>query len=196
MRLGAAPEQQRLNSVIANMQRDIVKLQAERAALRKQLVERFPDYAQLVEPKPPTPAQVQAVLGEGEAAVSFYVAETRIYIWTINRERVSLRVQPYGWAQAEADTAALRRGFDLTDGTVKHFDMAAARVSDTDRAGRGHVGRGAHAQYRAAWTAGPGVVRGAADLRAQWRRDGRQQRRAGRPALAARARGVGAAAFG
>ena len=83
IRLASESESNRLDKTIADIRKDVSQLDAQRTQLRKELAERFPAYAELVLPKPPTPASVQKVLHPNEAAVAFYVAEKQTYVWTI-----------------------------------------------------------------------------------------------------------------
>lgn len=126
IRLASSPEGARLEKVIAEMQRDIAHLEGEQLGMRKELEQRFPDYANLINPKPASPADLQAVLQAGEAVLAFYIAEKQTYLWVMNGQTVVFRVLPYKWNDAVADTVALRRGLDLSEGYVKDFDFSTA----------------------------------------------------------------------
>src|SRR5262249_24195959 len=49
-----------------------IKLRAERKTAQQQIKQRFPAYAPLVDPKPPTVDEIKAALRSGEALLSFY----------------------------------------------------------------------------------------------------------------------------
>ena len=59
------------------------QLESQHTTLRRELTERYPAYAELVSPRPPSPADIQKVLLKDEAAVAIYVAEQKTYVWTI-----------------------------------------------------------------------------------------------------------------
>lgn len=127
VRLASGSESNRLDKTIADIRKDVVQLEDQRTRLRKELAERFPAYAELVLPKPPTPAAVQKVLQPDEAAVAFYVAEKQTYAWTITPTRTSFRVVQMTRQQIDRHVTALRRAFDLGGAALVPFDMTAAR---------------------------------------------------------------------
>jgi len=51
----------------------------------------FPDYADLVNPKPLTPAQAQKLLAPGEALVLFHVSDLGNYVWAVTPDRIEWR---------------------------------------------------------------------------------------------------------
>jgi CHAT domain-containing protein len=58
-------------------------LRAARSALMQEIEGRFPDYAQIINPKPATVETVRANLRQGETLISFLVAEEATYSWAI-----------------------------------------------------------------------------------------------------------------
>lgn len=125
-RLAAAPEAQRLQKVMADMREEILRLEDAQKAQRKELAERFPDYARLVDPQPAGMAAVQGALASQEAAVSIYVGDAQTYVWTLTRERHAFRIVALGRSQLTAQVKRLRAAFDLSDGEIKAFDHATA----------------------------------------------------------------------
>ncbi len=124
--LASAPEGQRLQKVVDDMQGDIESLTAKRVALRKEIVEKFPDYANLIDPQPATPADIQQVLWPDEAVVAIYSGDRQCYVWTITKSEVGFRIAPVPRAQIAQDVASIRHGLDLSDGRVRDFDFAKA----------------------------------------------------------------------
>lgn len=127
--LGARPEEQ-LPRIQENLRRDIARLLAERDALRRQLAERFPDYAELVRPRAVTLARAQASLRAGEVLVTLYVGERESYVWTLSASgaRHFSRV-PSGREQVAKEVAHLRRALDAGVDSIDAlpaFDVAAA----------------------------------------------------------------------
>jgi len=125
-RLASAPEGRRLQKVMDDMQRDIDALAKEQVALRKELAERFPDYANLVAPQPATPADIQRTLSPDEVVIAIFSGERQSYVWTITKSEVGYRTAPVSRGQLARDVAQLLRGVNLSDGEVKDFDTATA----------------------------------------------------------------------
>lgn len=127
--LGARPEEQ-LPKIQEALRRDIARLLTERDALRQQIAERFPDYAELVRPPAVTLARTQASLRPGEVLVSMYVGERESYVWAVsaNGAQHFSRV-PAGRAQVTKEVAQLRRALDAGVDSIDAlpaFDVAAA----------------------------------------------------------------------
>jgi CHAT domain-containing protein/Tfp pilus assembly protein PilF len=67
------------------------ELQAELVRENAQISTEFPDYADLVNPKPLPPLQAQKLLAPGEALLSFHVSEMGNYVWAVTRDRIEWR---------------------------------------------------------------------------------------------------------
>jgi CHAT domain-containing protein/tetratricopeptide (TPR) repeat protein len=83
--LGAPPEEQ-LPKVIAGIRAEIENLRAQRIKFKSDIERRFPDYANLVDPKPVTLRQARAALKPGEARISAYVGQDKTYVWAIPQQ--------------------------------------------------------------------------------------------------------------
>ena len=105
-------------------------LQAARNAILKELEQRFPAYAEIINPKPPGRALVQRALRNGEALVSFYFTERRGLTFVvpksgsitlvdsgISRRKIAERIEPLR-AALDPDAA--------TVGDIPAFDVKAA----------------------------------------------------------------------
>ena len=125
-RLASAPEGRRVQKIMDDMQRDIDTLAKEQVALRKELAERFPDYANLVDPQPATPAEIQRTLLPDEAVIAIFSGERQSYVWTITKNEVGYRVVRVPREQIAQDVANILRGVNLGDSEVKKFDTATA----------------------------------------------------------------------
>jgi CHAT domain-containing protein len=125
-RLSGAHEPQRLDKVIADMRRDIAALREEHRRLKDDLQRDFPEYANLVFPRPASLAAVRAVLREGEALAAFYLGEARGYAWTVTRDAATFRTVAARRSEIEADVAALRRRLDPSSRVLLRFDSARA----------------------------------------------------------------------
>lgn len=77
------PPEQQLPKIIADLRRDIDAFGKQRNDIKRDIEKRFPDYAELTDPKPVTLAQAQAALRTGETLVSVYLGEDSSFIWAI-----------------------------------------------------------------------------------------------------------------
>lgn len=85
-RLLSAPPEQQLPKIQEQMRQDIDALKKERETLKKQIAERFPDYAELVDPKPATVAQVAKSLRPGEVLLAYYFGEESGFVWALKAD--------------------------------------------------------------------------------------------------------------
>lgn len=76
------PEEQEPNA-IDQLVVLVDQFRERRAAAMEEIEDRFPDYADLINPKPPGPEEIRKLLKPGEALISFYFTEQRGYVWTI-----------------------------------------------------------------------------------------------------------------
>ena len=74
------------DKVIAGTNAAIDKLRSDREKTRAEITRRFPDYADLVDPKPPTVAQIQAALVPGESLLSFYFGRQGSFVWAVPKQ--------------------------------------------------------------------------------------------------------------
>lgn len=80
--LSARPDQQ-LPVIQAKMKTDVDALSKERDTLRAEIQRRFPDYAELVSPRPADPERLRKALKPGEVLVSWYFGEQEGAVWAI-----------------------------------------------------------------------------------------------------------------
>ncbi|HEY1182370.1 MAG TPA: CHAT domain-containing tetratricopeptide repeat protein, partial [Rhodocyclaceae bacterium] len=109
----AAPPEQQLPQVQARMREDIDALKAERAKLKKEIEQRFPEYAELVDPKPATLAQAQKLLKPGEALATWYFGEEGGWVWATNKQgSVGFSSVPYNRKQIAQAVQGVRKALD------------------------------------------------------------------------------------
>jgi len=129
-RLAAAPQHERLNKVIADMRAEIERLRHEHAVLRADIRRRYPEYAELIDPRPAGIGDVRKALVLGEALVSIYLGESQSYVWTIGTGgKAAFRVVPVKREEVESDVRELRRAVDLGGGNparLRPFDLGRA----------------------------------------------------------------------
>ena len=85
-----------LNNALASNVRDenvvkatkatVDKLRTDRAKVRDDINKRFPSYAELIDPKPPTVEQIKEALAGGEAMLSFYFGRRGSFVWAVPKE--------------------------------------------------------------------------------------------------------------
>ncbi len=82
----ALPSAQRDEKGVKGVNASIEKLRSDRDKARAEINKRFPSYADLVDPKPPSVAQIKATLADGEAMLSFYFGRDASFVWAVPRE--------------------------------------------------------------------------------------------------------------
>lgn len=92
-----APANQQLPKVMADMQERIGSIKKERISLQKNLEQRFPAYANLIRPQPPSLSETRAILHGDEALINIFTTDTATYVWAFRKDgllafaRVKLR---------------------------------------------------------------------------------------------------------
>ena len=108
----------------------IDQLRGARAALMEEIEGRFPDYANLVNPQPPTLEAVRTTLRPGEALISTYTSEDRSYVWALPKSGpVVFAAVPLGRDGLARRVDLLRRALDPNARTlndIPDFDIGAA----------------------------------------------------------------------
>ena len=128
--LQSAPAGQRDDQAVAAVRAQIDQLRTARAALREEIEKRFPDYANLIDPRPVTVEQIRKVLRPGEALLSFYVGSARTFVWAVPASgAVAFAAAPLSAAQLAEEVRQLRRALDPNAETladIPAFDLARA----------------------------------------------------------------------
>lgn len=126
----ALPPQQRDDKAIQALRVQVDKLRDSRAKTRQQIEKQFPEYASLIDPRPPTPDEVRATLRPGEALVSYYLAQDNSFVWVVPKDGpVAFAASPVGAAAIEQKVNRLRRALEPqaeTLGDIPTFDLALA----------------------------------------------------------------------
>ncbi len=123
------PPHQRVEAKVEDLRAQIAALRKAHAAARAERETRFPEYADLVDPKPPSVAEVQRALRPGEAFVSFYFG-AHSFVWVVPQTGPVAFAEIGGTAAAiEAKVKALRRALEPNASTVEDIpavDLALA----------------------------------------------------------------------
>ena len=126
----STPANQQLPGVQAKLKTDIDTFKAERDTIKKEIEKKFPEYAELVDPKPATVERTQKLLKPDEVLVSWYFADTVGYVWAISKDAPVQFVQlPIGRAQIAKEVAQLRKALDPGVSSVEEipaFDVVLA----------------------------------------------------------------------
>jgi CHAT domain-containing protein len=126
----SSPPEQQLPAIQAQLRKDIETLKAARLTLQREIGERFPDYANLVSPKPASMADAQKSLRTDEALVAFYFGEQEAYAWAMRGQGVPAFVKiSLSRKQMAGEVARLRRALDPGVSSIDEipaFEVAAA----------------------------------------------------------------------
>lgn len=109
----SAPPEQQLPQIQTKMRQDIEQLQTGHDELRKEIAAKFPDYAELVDPKPATVAQTAGTLKPDEALLAFYFGEEAGFAWALKADgKAAFMRVAISRADLAKDVATLRRALD------------------------------------------------------------------------------------
>lgn len=125
----AQPDQQ-LPAVQEKIRSDIEAFKSQRESLKKEIEKKFPDYAELVEPKPASIERTQRLLRADEVLVSWYFSENVGYVWAISKlDAPQFSQLPIGRKQMARQVAQLRKALDPGVSTIDEippFDVVLA----------------------------------------------------------------------
>jgi CHAT domain-containing protein len=79
----AIPSADRDEKGAQQIQASITALRSERDKARQEIKQKFPVYADLVSPKPPSVAEIRATLADNEAMLSFYFGQNGSFVWAV-----------------------------------------------------------------------------------------------------------------
>jgi CHAT domain-containing protein len=126
----ALPSDQRDGQTVHAIRTEIERLRTERKTAQQQIKQRFPAYATLIDPKPPTVDEIKAALRSGEALLSFYFGQDKGFVWAVPKEgAVAFAAVPATAVQLEANVRKLREALEPQVTMVSEmpaFDVALA----------------------------------------------------------------------
>ena len=129
-RLAVSAGQDRVRKVTDDMRAEIERLRGVHAELRADIRKRYPEYADLIDPRPAGIAEVRKALAPGEAVVSIYLGESQSYVWTLGIGGAAVfRIVAARREEVESDVRELRKAVDFGDGNparLRQFDLARA----------------------------------------------------------------------
>ncbi|MGH7124452.1 MAG: CHAT domain-containing protein, partial [Stellaceae bacterium] len=128
----AVPTDQRDEKAPAALRAQVDQLRGSRAKLREEIEKRFPDYANLIDPRPVDIEQVRKVLRPDEAIVTFYLGENRSFVWAVPASGApAFAAVPLSATKVAEEVQMLRRALEPNAST-----LAEIPAFDTDRAYR------------------------------------------------------------
>lgn len=80
------PSNQRDEKGVQAINASINGLRAARNKARQEITQKFPSYADLVSPKPPSVQEIKAILTSGEAMLSFYFGREASFVWAVPKD--------------------------------------------------------------------------------------------------------------
>jgi CHAT domain-containing protein len=126
----ALPSDQRGDQSVPAINAEIAKLRTDRKAAEDEIKRRFPAYADLVDPKPPTVDEIKAALRPGEAVLSFYFGQDASFVWAVPKDgAVAFAAIPATAQQLSASVHKLREALEPQVATVSEipaFDLTLA----------------------------------------------------------------------
>jgi CHAT domain-containing protein len=126
----SAPADQQDAGAVAVLRDQIARLRQTHDTLLKEIERRFPDYAELINPKPATIARARQALRPGEALFASYVSDDATFVWAVPQQGpVAFAKAALGAAQLDMAVKQLRRALDpqaQTLGEIPPFDVALA----------------------------------------------------------------------
>ncbi len=126
----ALPPEVRDDKTVSTLTAEIATLRARRIAARRDIEKRFPSYADLIDPKPPRPDEIRAVLKPGEAFLSFYFGQEMSFVWAIPQSGpIAFAALPMSAADVDAKIKQLRGAFESDAAIVQDipaFDLKLA----------------------------------------------------------------------
>jgi CHAT domain-containing protein len=80
------PTSERDDKAVTDTQAEIARLQAAHTQALKDIAKKFPEYANLINPPPARPADLQGKLTGDEALLSFYFGRFEGFVWLLRKE--------------------------------------------------------------------------------------------------------------
>jgi CHAT domain-containing protein len=118
--------------VIESLKEKIGKLSKARLTFIKEIELRFPQYAQLINPVPPSLKEARASLNPGESLLSIYIGRDQSFVWAVPYEgKVMFATPPLGKKEIDTMVDQIRSTLEpnaKTLGDIPQFDLVTAYV--------------------------------------------------------------------
>jgi CHAT domain-containing protein len=124
----ALPSDQRDEQTVRATSVAIDKLRADRKTAQQDIKRRFPSYADLIDPKPPSVDEIKNALRPGEALLSYYFGQNASFVWAVLKDGdVAFASVPATALDLEAKVRRLRQALEPQVSMVSEipaFDVA------------------------------------------------------------------------
>jgi CHAT domain-containing protein len=116
--------------VIRSLKKQISELGKARLAFIKEIDSRFPNYAQLINPVPPSLKEAKASLKQGESLISIYIGRDQSFVWAVPYEgKVVFTTVSLGKKEIDTMVDQIRSTLEpnaKTLGDIPKFDLDTA----------------------------------------------------------------------
>ncbi len=124
----AGPPEQQDPAAVKALRTQIDNLRTARAKAREQIEKQFPDYVNLIDPRPATIEQAQKSLRPGEALIATYVGRDQTFVWAVPQSGpAAFAAAPLGARRIADMVAELRKALDPNAATIE--DIPAYNVA-------------------------------------------------------------------
>lgn len=126
----ALPPSERDDTRVADLRAGVDRLREQDEQVRTEIGVRFPHYAELIDPKPATVAEIQSALRDNEAFLSVYLGPNRGFIWAVPKKGTpAFAVIEARAAEINEKVRRLREALEPNASSVSDipaFDLAVA----------------------------------------------------------------------
>jgi CHAT domain-containing protein len=126
----ALPPSERDDSRVSQLREETARLREQHDKLRTEIGVRFPHYAELINPKPATLAEIQSALHDNETFVSIYLGPDRGFVWAVpKRGAPAFTVVEARAEEIDAKVKKLREALEPSASTLSDipaFDVGVA----------------------------------------------------------------------
>jgi CHAT domain-containing protein len=127
---------ERDENAVRTLRTQVDSLRSARAAIRQEIERRFPDYVNLIDPRPATVEQARTALRPGEALIATYVGTEQSFVWAVPHTGTpAFAAVPKGRKAMAETVATLRKSLDpnaATLGDIPAFDVATSNALYND----------------------------------------------------------------
>ena len=128
--LAMQPASEQLPQIQAKMKADIEQLRKDAKRATMLIGLDFPEYAELVNPKPITLEKIQKTIKSNETLITWFVGTKTSYVWAVNQQGTPLfKALPVGQKEVRTNVTQLRKALDpgvATIDAIPEFDFKLA----------------------------------------------------------------------
>ena len=128
--LAMQPANEQLPQIQAKMKLDIEQLRKDAKYASKLIALDFPEYAELVNPKPISLEKIQKMIKGNETLVTWFIGTKSSYVWAVNQQGTPLfKSIPIGQKEVRSNVNQLRKALDpgvATIDAIPEFDFKLA----------------------------------------------------------------------